>query len=389
MKKHFIFILMMISPFCVKSQEMFEKANANNKFSIGLYKQLVSEKENLIFSPLSIKLALSLAYEGAEGKTKNEFEKVLHIDSNTKGSSLMSLSDNLTKYKDQPFVLNISNAIWIQDNLKIKDTYQDIIRAKYASDIFPVDFSNSSSAALKINNWVSEKTNRLIPSIIEPEEISPSTKLVISNAVYFMAKWKSAFDKALTKKDDFYAIDKTKASLDFLNKEEFLKYFENDDFQCVFKEYEGWKSFCVILPKNEYGIADVERGLNELTLKNSYFSAKYAKVKLSIPKLKLATDLQLNEPLKKLGLNIAFTSEADFKGITTKEPLFISKVTHKACIDVDEEKTTAAAATAMMMIGGVVPPENKVFKADHPFIFMVIDKRTQEILFMGRYVKPE
>lgn len=176
-----------------------------------------------------------------------------------------------------------------------------------------------------------------------------------------------------------------------MNKTEILGYYENKDLQFITKPYIGNdKSFCVILPSGRFGITDVETKLGKSIIDAIFQSINFVEVNLSLPRFKLETSFSLNEPLKKLGLLAAFTPKADFTGITTEKELMISNVKHKAYIEVNEEKPEAAAASLVAMkpvSAGESRPAPKIFKADHPFLFMILDNKTKSILFMGRYVK--
>lgn len=364
-----------------------------NSYSIDLYSKLKTDNENLFISPLSTYYALLIGFEGARNETKQEFERVLHIDNNEYLSGFPTFSENLITWRDSSNYLNISNAIWIQKDFSITTDYKNNITQKYSSDLKTIDFKQKINASNEINDWVTDKTNGLIKNIISPNDINDYTRLIISNAIYFIGKWGDEFDKKLTKPDDFYSFDKSKSEIDFMNKTEYLSYYENNDFQFISKPYEGNdKSFCIILPKKRYGLGDVEKSFDHSLIDSIFDNTDYLEVKLSIPKFKLETSYSLIDPLNKLGLEKAFTPNADFSGITTEVPLMINKINHKAYIEIDEEKTEAAAATIVaMMVGsaGGPMPKPKIFKADHPFTFMIIDNKTKGIIFIGRYVRPE
>lgn len=362
-----------------------------NDYSFDLYNQMKSENENLFISPLSTYNALLIAYEGAKSETRQEFESVLHIDNSDYLSNFKDFSENLITWRDSSNYLNISNAIWIQKDFSVKENYKKIIKQKYSSDLKTVDFKQKISATNEINDWVTNKTNGLIENIISPEDINNDTRLVISNAINFIGKWSHKFDKNLTKLDDFYAMDKERSEIDFMNKTEYLKYYENNEYQFISKSYQGDdKSFCIILPKKRYELTDLEKNFDNSKLVTIINNMHYSLVKLSIPKFKLETSYSLVESLKKLGLKKAFTKGADFSGITSRRPFLINKIDHKALIEIDEEKTEAASTTRItMMFGSTVVPKPKIVKADHPFTFMIIDNKTKGIIFIGRYVQPE
>ncbi len=391
--KHMILIIL---PFAtISSNAQFDKlTNSLNTYSFDLYGELKSDNENLFISPFSTYFALLTAYEGSERQTKQGIEKVLYIDNYKNLSNFTEFSENLTTWRDSSNHLNISNAIWLQKGFSIKADYRAKIIQKYSSDLKTVDFKQKIIATNEINDWVRDKTNGLIKNIVNPNDINNHTRLVISNAIYFNGKWDNEFNKKLTKRDVFHSIDKSKSEIDFMNKTAYLSYYENDDFQFVSKPYKGNdKSFCIVLPKNRYGLADVEKIIGSSTLTNILSNTKYLEVKLSIPKFKLETNYSLSESLSNLGLKNAFTPEADFSRMTTEAQLMIDKINHKAYIEIDEEKTEATAAETVFMaptsaVSGL-KSKPKTFKADHPFSFLIIDNKTAGVIFIGRYVRPE
>jgi len=385
-------ILIIISTLMTNAQTI-GLTGSLNRYSFDMYQQIKVEDENLFFSPLSTYLALMIAYEGAHSDTKHEFDKVLHIDSPYLLNDIEGFSSNLTTWKDSSNFLNISNAIWIQDKYRVESTYQSNVQKKYAADVRSVDFINKQETVSKINYWVSEKTNNLIKNIVSADDINEYTRLIISNAIYFIGKWAEEFDRRLTKPDDFFSISNNVVQIDFMNQTEFLRYFENDEFQFVSIPYKGNdKSFCIILPQKRYGLTKIENGLDKALLDTIFNNLEYLKVILSIPKFKLETSYSLIEPLKNLGMKTAFNSNADFSGITSEESLMINRINHKAYIKIDEEKTEAAASTMvaiMLSSAQVSVTKPKIFKADHAFIFLILDNKTRGIIFLGRYAKPE
>jgi len=372
-----------------------DMAGSLNGFSFDLYKQLKSDKENLFFSPFSIDVALLMAREGAKLDTKTGFEKVLHIDSNLNDKDAHDFVLKLKSFKNSSNQLNVSNSIWIQNDYKIKTDFQNKIQTNYFADAFHVNFSDQSSSATQINKWAAQKTNTLIKNLISPDQITASTKLVILNTIYFIDKWDKQFEKRETKKNDFYGVNKDTVKIDFMNETEYCNYFENADFQFISKYYAGKdKSFCVILPKKRDGISSIDASIDKLILDSIFKHATSTLVDLSMPKFKLEASYSLNESLSKLGLKRAFEVDADFSGISTTSRLRLNKVIHKTYIEVNEEKTEAAASTTIEITDGLMPhddlaPKPKVFHADHPFMFMIIDTQTKGIIFMGRYVKQQ
>ena len=176
-----------------------------------------------------------------------------------------------------------------------------------------------------------------------------------------------------------------------MHKTEYLNYFENGDFQFISKKYSGYdKSFCIFLPTKGFDISEFEAKLCNKLIDSVFKKCSNTQVDLSMPKFKLETNYSLKESLMKLGLKVAFTDYADFSGISLESSLKVSNVNHKAYIEVNEEETEAAAVTAITMTAsspGGSMPKPKIFKADHPFIFMIIDNNTKVIIFIGRYVQ--
>jgi len=357
-----------------------------NNYSFDLYHETKVESDNLLLSPVSTYYALLIAYEGSKKKTKQEFEKVLYL--NKSGSLYSDYLYSIVNKSDSCSNLKISNAIWLDNSLVVEGEFSKTVSDKYYSDFEHTDFANTKSAVSDINEWVSEKTNHKIDKIVKDSDITPETKLLISNAVFFKGEWLIKFNIKKTNPAPFFTSADNQYKVDFMNMTESLQYFENDEYQFISKPYRNSDlSFCIILPKKLFGIEEIEKKMNPDFLNEILDSTYYIKTALSIPKLKLELSYELSDALKRTGLNTAFTNEADFSGITKDAPLQFSKVLHKTYIELDEEKTEAAAATASTVrITGL--PSYKIFKADHPFVFFVIDNQSKAILFMGRYVKP-
>ena len=381
----FLMYLMIIDIRQVSAQTNDYNSSLNN-YSFDLYREMKVENENLFLSPLSTYHSLLMVYDGSKNKTKREFEKVLHI----KGSRSFrnSFSNDFGYNSDSSFVFNVSNAIWLDQNLQIKAGFKKRVINKYSSDIKQTEFANTLSAISDINGWVSEKTNRKINEIVSTDNINSDTKLLILNATYFKGEWLNKFEK--TKAGRFYTNAENQCKVDFMRKTEQLLYYENEEYQFISKPYKASDmSFCIILPKKLFGIDDIEKNMNNDFFDKILDSTYRTKTSLSIPKFKLESSYVLNEALKNAGLKSAFSCQADFSGIIKKDPLMLGQVIHKTWIEIDEDKTEAAAATAVtVMITGGKLASYKVFTADHPFVFFIIDNRTRAIIFMGRYVEP-
>ena len=388
-----ILTITILSTTGIKAQQI-NIAGSLNSFSFDMYKQLKSDNENLFFSPFSIDIALLMTREGAKSDTKSGFDKVLHVDSNVNSKLVRDFILNIKSFKDSSNRLNVSNAIWINRYYKIKTDFQYRIQTNYFAEAFRIDFLDQNKAANKINRWAALKTNNLIKNIISLDQFTIDLKLILTNVIYFIDKWDKPFERYLTKEDVFYGVNSETTKTDFMHETGLMNYFENGDFQFIAKYYKGNdKSFCVILPKTRYGISAIESVMDKSLFDSIFNHVASIEVDLSIPKFKMEKSYSLNKSLSNLGLKKAFTT-ADFTGISTTSRLQISKVTHKTFIEVSEEKTEAAAVTTVSYSDGLMPvddqkPKPKEFKANHPFIFMIIDSKTKGIIFMGRYVNAQ
>ncbi len=372
----------------LNAQTNNNNSNSLNSYSFDLYRETKIEKKNLFLSPLSTYYALLMAYEGSKNKTKQEFEKVLYLKNS--GSLKNDYLHNILRKSDSYSGLKVSNAIWLDKSLQTESRFRKSVTNKYFSDFKQTEFANTQLAVSDINQWVSEKTNQRINEIVSEANVNSNTKLLISNAVYFKGEWLNKFKKRRTHSDIFFASVEDQYKVDFMEKREILQYFENEEYQFISKPYKNSDlSFCIILPKKLFGIEEIEKKMNNDFLMKIMDNSYDTKTSLFIPKIKLEASYELSNVLKNTGLKSAFTNEADFSGIIKGTPLMLGQILHKTWIELDEEKTEAAAATATtIMIGAATLDAFKVFKADHPFVFFVIDNNTNAIIFIGRYVEP-
>jgi serpin B len=368
-----------------------------NKFGFDLYKNLKKANENkdnnLFSSPASISIALAMTYAGARGDTEKQMANVLNftLPQDRLHSAYSKLIENLKSAKD--YELSIANALWLQKDYKYLQEFLNTMEKYYKGGFNEVGYrTNPEGARIKINDWVSKETKEKIKNILQPGDITRLTRLVLTNAIYFKGKWQTEFDKKSTRDEDFYLINGQKTKVRMMYQENRFNYYENDDLQLLEMPYKGDKvSMVIILPKAGK-FETVENIMDEKKLQEWTKSATKMEVKAYIPRFKFTQRFDLSEDLSKMGMKDAFSAGvADFSGINGKKnDLYISKVIHKAFIDVNEEGTEAAAATAVVMSTKAAPIIKKpvIFKADRPFIFLVRDKEAGSILFMGRVMDP-
>lgn len=367
-----------------------EVAEGNNEFALDLYKNLTNTdgNKNIFFSPWSISTALSMAYEGARGQTAEEMQSVLHVPKNdmVRRSSFARLYNLMNINKK--YELSLANALWAQEDYPILDSYKDVNRNYYGAEVDNLDFSGDpKGSADRINRWVEEETRGKIDELVKGNTL-PNIRLVLTNAIYFKGDWVKQFDETKTRDEEF------KISPDRTVKAPMMRHDENKDFNYTETEnlktlklpYKGKDlSMLILLPKEEFGLTEIEKNLTADMLYDIESDLSTQEVNVVMPKFEFKTDYNLKGVLEEMGMVRPF-GNADFSGITGDKSLFIEFVKHKAYIKVNEKGTEAAAATAVGMAESAA--RYNTFHADHPFIFMIKDDRTDSILFMGKVVDP-
>lgn len=380
---------------------------SNNEFAIKFYKATKSDSSNLFISPFSLNIALSIANEGASTTTRLEMDELLSIKKIDNRALLykqlihntLDLNDSIFKscieWSEDKTIKNsvyLANSIWINDDFQIDNNFKKNIKENYNSEIFGFNKFDVSSVNKKLNNWIAEKTNNKISEISGIEE---STMLSIINVIYFSGEWAVPFDSKKTIEKRFYSINKKKINVNYLRDQSRYLYYEDDDIQSIYLPYKCSQfSMIVILPQKKYGILDIERKLSTDYLKRIRLSNYSHEVILSLPKFKIESEILPKEQIIKMGYSEMFSNRADFTRMSKSDSLKISRIIHKTFIEIDEMKTEASAVTIVDMVvtgyGGGDPPAvplPMVFNANHPFIFLIVDNRTQAIIFTGRFVK--
>ena len=374
-----------------KSAQLIE---ADNAFGLELFKKIrqSSESENIMISPLSVSLALGMAYNGAGGDTKTEMEEAMKLNGLTPDqiNNSYKLLVSALQSLDKDVVFEIANAIYYMSGFSVKQNFRDLNSTCYDAEIDDLDFSGPT-ALETINGWVAEKTHDKIMKILD--ELSPDDRMVLLNAIYFYGTWTRRFDEDGTKMNRFTKNDGTIKDVPMMHKEDKLQYTTNNVFSAIQLPYgTGQYNMVVILPEQGNTSEDIINELDAENWKNwsSGFEEK-EHVVVTMPRFKFGFETSLKEVLKEMGMKKAFSDmEADFSGISDI-PLFISKAIHKTYIDVNETGTEAAAVTALVISAtstGNEPPKI-YFTADHPFVFAITEKNTDAILFIGEVQNPE
>lgn len=407
MHKNSLFIILLFIPICLFINPAFSQTSnntanpvdaagvvsANNQFAFDLYAKYKSKEGNIFFSPYSISTALAMTYEGARGKTQEEIQAVFHfpIDDNARRNAFAEIYYEINK-KDKDYTLSTANALWAEKDYQFLPEYFNLIDKYYGGKVTNLNFVREPEASrLTINNWVEEHTNNRIKDLISPGAISDLTRLILTNAVYFKGKWFKEFDPELTKEEDFKVTPGRSINVQMMNlSTKGLSYFENDQLQILELPYEGEDlSMVILLPKSS-DLKNLEESLTTEKLSEWRKGLYEREVKVYIPKFKFESKYFMAGDLTAMGMPTAFDPTADFSGMTGQKDLFISQVIHQAFVEVNEEGTEAAAATAvgMYLKAIAIPEDSKIFKADHPFIFIIEERKTGNILFLGRVNEP-
>uniref|UniRef100_T1GFL0 Serpin domain-containing protein n=1 Tax=Megaselia scalaris TaxID=36166 RepID=T1GFL0_MEGSC len=351
-------------------------SNENSvKFSKELFETIslsTDPGKNIIISPLSVQTSLGLAFVGATGETAQEFIKVLNLDSDNKDEVAGAFEKILEECSSN---VDIANKIYVNQNYNLKESYNEITKKCVQSDL----------AADKINKWVEEKTNNKIQNCISPDFIDDSTQLILVNAIYFKGNWEHPFDSEFTKKARFYIGKNESVNVDMMSKNTYFRYGDLEDLDAKVLElpYENSNlSMLIVLPNKRTGLRDVELKLKSKSIFEINEKMVEDKVHVYLPKFKVAYELELTETLKKMGMTNIFSNEAEFDDILEGSGnLKVSKVLHKAFIEVNERGTEASAFSGTGLCEYCLPID---FIVNHPFIYIIWDLKN--ILFSGKII---
>ena len=289
-----------------------------------------------------------------------------------------------------PFRLSIANSIWGQKGHKFLPAFLDTLAENYGAGLRLLDFAGSPEPSRQtINQWVSDQTAGKIPDLLGQGSITPATRLVLANAIYFNAAWMVPFDKANTRDGAFHLLEGGQATVPMMSATHRFGYANGDGYQAVELPYSGGDTAMVILLPGAGELAAFEGSLDSSKLDAIVGSLQYTRVALTMPRFAFRSEFELAETLKKMGMPLAFSEEADLSGMDGRRDLLIDQVYHQAFVAVDEAGTEAAAATAVVIAPTAAEPQPPiVVTADRPFLFLIRDIQTGAILFVGRVVNP-
>ena len=369
--------------------------NANNQFAVTMYQQLNGQSKqvdaNVFFSPYSLTSAIAMLYAAAEGNTKAQIQKTFYYP------SLPILNPNSAALYNQfnkpspNYKLNTINDLWLQQGRTPNQAYIDTVKRYYGGQVNTLDFKNNTETSRQmINEKIAKHTNQMIPELLSKESTQPSTSAILTNAVYFKADWSSRF--WVSGDMPFHYFNGTSSDVDMMFQNTEFRYSEDEQVQVVELPYKGIElSMLVVLPKSKEPLAmqTLIKNLSTTQITDWTKRLKQQDILLNLPKFKIYEGYPMKAVLTDMGMPSAFGNQAKFNVFADSSPIAIDDIHHQAVIDVNEIGTEAAAATGVVAVdisGSMHPPV--AFKADHPFMFMIKDNKTDAILFLGQVNKP-
>jgi len=383
----------------VPETDLAELVDGNSTFTFDLYHHIRDEPGNIFCSPYSISLALAMTYAGARTETEQQMADTLyftlgqdglHPAFNAHDLQLASSGEDVSDAGGEKFQLSIVNRIWGQTSYSFHEAFLDVLAENYGAGLSLLDFLNTPDASrVAINDWVAEQTKNRIEDLIPPGAVTTLTRMVITNAIYFKASWREAFDENHTSDQPFDLLDGSQVTVEMMRQTAKYGYGSGDGYHVVELPYHGDElSMLVLLPDTDR-FEEFESTLDSARLSAILEQVEFRDVDLTLPKFTFEWATSLAGVLSAMGMPSAFDPfEADLSGMTDAERLYISDVFHKAFVAVDEEGTEAAAATAVAVDTTSMPLEPVVVKIDRPFVFLIRDTPTGTILFLGRVVDP-
>ncbi len=347
-----------------------------------------SEKGSYVVSPLSMQFLLGMILSGAKGTTADQICQVLGYgagETSDVNEFCRSLLQQLPAL-DKATTLKIANAIAVNKDVSLLDSYKKTVTNYYEAQVSAMDFGDAKGTVKKINNWCSDHTEGLIPKVLEEDQVSPDMLAFLMNALYFKSKWSNPFDKSNTDEESFTDEAGKASKVKMMHQSAQLPYTENDQYQAVRLGYgNGAYAMLILLPRGKNTVSDVVKALKAIGDPN-LVSMPERQVDLALPRFETKFHIELSEILAAMGMPLAFSPAADFSAMS-KVPAYLDFVQQDAVIKVDEEGSEAAAISIGGMrkntsIGGEGPVS---FHADHPFLYLIAETSTGAILFAGRY----
>ncbi len=367
--------------------------SSSNDFGFNLFKEIVREdsSKNIFVSPLSVSIALGMTLNGANGETERAMKTTLgfgDMDLKSVDEAYKSLITYLLQ-ADPKVVFELANSIWYRNSFPFEQSFFDVVRTYFQSDVQGLNFNDPNSVKI-INNWVAAKTHNKIKSILD--RIDRNAVMFLINAIYFKGTWTYQFKKEATQEDQFYLPDGSTISVLMMNQSGEYDYFETNQFQAIDLPYgDGAYSMTIFLPKPGVSLDSLIDELNPRTWQSWMGQFEKEKGGILLPKFTLRYKIRLNDVLKTLGMEIAFSPSADFTRMSKKGELYIGFVKHKTFAKVDEEGTEAAAVTVVGMYRTSVGDGDNGFTmvVNRPFLCVIREHASNALVFVGKVGHPE
>jgi len=379
------------------SQGLVEVVEGNTAFALDLYGRLSEGPGNLFFSPFSISAALAMTYAGARNETERQMAQALHFSLGQQGlhPAFAALRSRLDAIQAEGRVqLNAANALWPQEGYPFLEAFLAVCQTHYGVAVTPLNYAADPEACRRqINAWVAEQTRDKIANLIPPDVIDTVTRLVLVNAIYFKGDWTHQFEAHRTEEAPFRLPAGGDVPVQMMAQRGMFGYAALDGLEILEMPYAGSDlSMVIVLPGEVDGLPALERALTPTGVAGWLARLEETEVQVLLPRFRLEAKFVLNEVLSALGMPAAFKSgEADFTGMDgTPAWLYIALAIHQAFVEVNEQGTEAAAATAVIMAPkmALIELPVPVFQADHPFLFLIRERATGSILFLGRVAEP-
>jgi serpin B len=373
--------------------DLYAVVEANNQFAIDLYRKINAQDagKNIFVSPFSVSTALAMTFEGSSGNTRKQMAGVLHLymsdaDRQTGFSALLT---ETSAGPGKHYKLNVANALWGQKGYHFEAPFVSATDKYYGGTLKSVDFAgNTEGARVEINTWVEDHTAKMIRDLIPRGALDTDTPLVLTNAIYFKGTWASQFKPLFTKDAPFNVSKTVKVQTPMMHQTGHFRFIKEDGVEAIELPYEDDDlSMIAILPDGD--IDKMGAGLSLDQIKQLCVDMFSQDVDVILPRFKMEAGYSMGPMLSGMGMPDAFSVKlADFSGMSGRPNLYIGKVIHKARIEVNEEGSEAAAATGVVMVEKAMMRDKAVFRADRPFLFIIVHNPTGAILFMGRLSNP-
>ncbi|MCS6843002.1 MAG: serpin family protein [Caldilineales bacterium] len=374
--------------------QVARQVHGNVAFALDLYRQLCRQEGNLFFSPYSISSALAMTYAGARGNTAAQLARALHfgLEGDTLHATFAALNGLLRELNaEEKVTVQVANALWPCLGYAFLPAFLDRLKTHYGVSLTPVDFrADPAGARQQINAWAEQHTGGKIKDLIPDGVLTPLTRLVLTNAIYFKGRWERPFDPARTQPAPFSVRPGQQVMAPTMAQTLRCGYGEEDELEVLELSYVGrGLSMIVLLPREVDGLARLEEQLTVEALDLWVAQLWHTEVQVFLPRFTVETSFRLDSALKALGAVDAFDRQrADFSGMDGSRELYLDAVLHKAFVEVAEEGTEAAAATAAAIAVRASMGRPLLFRVDHPFLFLIRENSVGSILFMGRVVNP-